>query len=138
MTYNEWSKDEVARRNTVITKLKAQEFSTSEIVEYFNFENMVKNEPNYCPLYATSTKCHDREKLNCFFCGCPYFTYSDKGISQRSQKTVYSKCELNAIKSSEFTTETAIHLDCSNCEIPHRLPFVHANAGKIIKECKDA
>ena len=108
--------------------------TTPQIVDYFDFDNMKQLETSYCGLYADNTKCHDIEKLNCFFCGCPYFAYDDNGLAQSGDKTVYSKCIIDAIKSSEFISDKAIHQDCTNCDIPHRTAFVGRLADKVIKE----
>jgi len=134
MTYTEWETYDNNRRKLIINKLQAQGKSTIEIVDYFDFDNMKNKENNYCDLYKTNTKCHDIEKLNCFFCGCPYFKYDDDGLSLENDKTIYSKCTINAIKGSKFITDTAIHHDCSNCIIPHRPTFVYTKIDKYIKE----
>lgn len=130
MTYNEWSQDEKIRRAAVITKLKEQGYSTEMIIAYFDYDSMKHNESTYCPLYNLKKKCHDKEDLNCFFCGCPYFVFDDNGIETRDGKTVYSRCSIESTKSATFVTDTAIHLDCSNCEIPHKAAF----AERLIKE----
>lgn len=53
-----------------------------EIIEYFRFENMVKNEPDFCPLYKDNKKCHDMEDLNCYLCACPHFRFDDNGFKK--------------------------------------------------------
>ena len=134
MTYAEWSTDYVTKRSNLITELAKQDYNIEQIINYFDFDNMVANQPTYCGLYASSTKCHNIDKLNCFFCGCPHFTYKDEGTIQPNGRTLYSSCNINAIKGSEFITDGAVHQDCSNCEIPHRPNFAHINAPKVIKE----
>ena len=132
MTYSEWKIDEDIRKGILITKLQSQGKTTAEIVGYFDFDNMKEQEPDYCPLYLTSTKCHNIEKLNCFFCGCPHFEYNDDGIYTQQGKTVYSKCTINAPKGAGFLTDKAVHQDCSNCNIPHKPDFIRKEASQYI------
>lgn len=134
MTYTEWAADEAVRKSELVKKLQAQNKSAAEIVAYFDFENMAKEEPLYCPLYSTNTKCHPIEKLNCFFCGCPYFVYDDNGIAVAQEKTVYSTCTINCTKGSKFHTDTAIHQDCSKCTVPHEPIFAYTKAPLYMKE----
>ena len=54
-----------------LNQLKLEDKTTDEVIEYFKFENMVKNEPDFCPLYKDNKKCHDMEDLNCYLCACP-------------------------------------------------------------------
>ncbi len=117
MTYEEWEQAHEIKRDNIVQKLSG--LSVEEITDYFSYDNMVKAEPNFCGLYAQNKKCHDMQDLNCYNCGCPYFQYDDKGLSKKGTATVYSKCTINAKESAEFKTEDAIHLDCSNCTIPH-------------------
>lgn len=131
MTYKEWEQAHEIKRDNIVQKLSG--LPTKEIVDYFSYDNMLKAEPNFCRLYAQKIKCHDRNDLNCFFCGCPYFIYDDNGLAVKDGKIVFSICHINAIKGSEFITENAIHQDCSNCELPHRLPFAYREAKEIIR-----
>ena len=137
MTYKEWADSEALRKGQIILKLQGQGKSVVDIVDYFDYENMVVMEPNYCGLYRDCIKCHDVEELNCFFCGCPYFKFDDKGLTKRKDKVVYSTCVIDAIKGVEFVTENAIHQDCTDCSIPHRKEFVYREAQKIIKVVKE-
>ena len=136
MTYTEWEQDNLINRTTLVKRLLADGLITSEIIDYFKFDNMVTNEPSYCGLYTTNTKCHDTDDLNCFFCGCPHFVFNDNGLKQLHNRTLYSSCKINSVKGSEFISDQAIHQDCTNCIIPHRQTFAEINAPKIIKELK--
>ena len=49
MTYEEWFLKQGELHSNVMKKLTNK--SIDEIIEYFKFENMVKNEPDFCPLY---------------------------------------------------------------------------------------
>lgn len=130
MTYSDWHIENETKKSNLISKLEQDGLSNAETVDYFDFDNMIEKEPLYCGLYATNTKCHDIDKLNCFFCGCPYFIYDDTGLEQIKTKTLYSKCSINAIKGSQFISDDAIHHDCTNCDIPHRPSFAHRTAFK--------
>jgi len=35
--------------------------SDDEIIKYFSYDNMVKNELDFCPLYKDNKKCHNIE-----------------------------------------------------------------------------
>ena len=120
MTYLEWFENHAKKHSQIIKKLKGK--SKQEIIEYFKFENMVKNEPNFCPLYQKNRKCHDLEYLNCYFCGCPYFRFLPN-----ASKGKVSYCSIDS-KYASFTKGTEkIHLDCSNCKVPHTKGFVSKN-----------
>jgi len=80
---------------------------------------MVTAEPDFCGLYTTKTKCHDMPELNCYSCGCPYFIFDDQGLEHKDGKVVYSKCTINAKEGATFESAEAIHMDCSNCTVPH-------------------
>jgi len=92
------------------------------IVEYFDYDNMAKEESEFCPLYATCTKCHKTEKeFNCYLCGCPYFRESDdKPFSVNENGTkVMSICSINAKNAGTFIQDGVQQCDCTNCLIPH-------------------
>lgn len=78
MTYEEWFLKQGELHKNVMKKLTNK--SIDEIIEYFKFENMVKNEPDFCPLYKDNKKCHDMENLNCYLCACPNFRFKDEGF----------------------------------------------------------
>jgi len=138
MTYKEWDDSNATLKTQLILKLQGQNKSIEEIVSYFDFDNMIIHEPTFCGLYATNTKCHNLETLNCFFCACPHFKYDDKGLVKKADKTIYSTCKINAIKGSEFISENAIHQDCTKCDIPHRPYFAYRSATKYTKEFNEA
>ncbi len=123
MTYNEWEDDNKIKKDNIITKLQEQGKTTKEIIDYFDFDNMVENEPLYCLLYETNSKCHNIE-LNCFFCGCPYFEHNN----------LESSCTINAPLGTEFMSYGITHQDCTYCDIPHKPFFVHSMAPKYIEK----
>jgi Zn-finger protein len=115
MTYIEWIEEHKNKHNAILEKLKGK--NKEEIAEYFSYENMKINEPDFCPLYKENKKCHDMEKLNCYFCACPYFDFKDK-------EKLVSYCTIDSKYGSFFESKNAIHQDCSNCLIPHKKEFV--------------
>ena len=75
MTYEEWFLQQGELHASVMKKLINK--TNDEVIEYFKFENMVNNEPDFCPLYKENKKCHDMEDLNCYLCACPNFRFDD-------------------------------------------------------------
>lgn len=119
MTYTEWFDAHAKKHKEIVDKLLAKNFSQEQIIEYFEFENMVEKEKEFCLLYATNTKCHDLKKLNCYMCACNHFRFNDNGIKKVNNKVLYSFCSIEAKNGSTFVSEDAIHQDCTNCTIPH-------------------
>lgn len=117
MTYLEWYTSHGNKHAKIMQKLK--HLSDEEIITYFRFENMVKHEPDFCPLYAENKKCHEMENLNCYLCACPHFRFSDKGLHKQGKKTIYSTCAIDAKEGGVFESDTAIHQDCTKCLLPH-------------------
>lgn len=134
MTYEEWKIDNETKRKNLIINLYKKGKPPEKIIEYFVYENMQKAEPTFCGLYMDNTKCHDTNDLNCFFCGCPYFIFSDSGIDKIEDKTLFSKCEINAKQGAQFISDESIHHDCTGCEIPHKSSFAKKNGISIINE----
>ena len=118
MTYIQWFESHAQKHEAIMKTLT--HLSDAEVIEYFLFENMQKKHPDFCPLYAENKKCHEMDELNCYFCACNHFRFSDEGLSEENGRTRYSLCHINAKESRDFISEDAIHLDCSNCQIPHK------------------
>ncbi|MCK5293773.1 MAG: hypothetical protein KAJ49_03905 [Arcobacteraceae bacterium] len=119
MKYITWIKNHSLKHKNIINKLS--HLSDDEIIEYFDFDNMVKKEPNFCPLYKENKKCHDIKKLNCYLCACPLF---------RLNKTK-SYCKIDSkYGSSKKGKDGFIHQNCSNCTIPHKIPYIKKNFSK--------
>ena len=116
LSYNKWLKEHIKKKQSILDKLS--NYSNDEIINYFNFNNMVKSEPNFCPLYKDNIKCHDMVKLNCYFCACPYFeVQADKSI-----------CTIDAKDGSSIVSKDGyVHQDCSKCTIPHKIDFIKKN-----------
>lgn len=138
MTYSQWFEMQGNLHAKVMEKLKGK--TQDEIVKYFRFDNMVKNEPDFCPLYKDNKKCHDYEDLNCYLCACPNFRFKEEGFDKVDGKTVYSSCSINSKKGGQFVGEDYIHHDCSACVIPHKDRYIKKNYSEnwfeIMKDVK--
>lgn len=106
---------------------KLKDKSVDEVIEYFRFDNMVKNEPDFCPLYEENKKCHDYEKLNCYLCACPNFRFNDDGFEVQEGRTLFSYCNINSKDGDQFLGEDYIHQNCSGCLVPHREKYIKKN-----------
>ena len=123
MTYEEWFLKQGELHANVMKKLINK--TNEEVIEYFKFENMVKNEPDFCPLYKDNKKCHDMEDLNCYLCACPNFRFKDEGFSKTEDgKTLYSVCSINSKDGDQYIGEDYIHQNCSGCVVPHRAKYI--------------
>ncbi len=122
MSYSRWFKEHGDKHRVILEKLK--DLDDDEIIKYFRFDNMVKNEPDFCPLYKDNKKCHNIELLNCYLCACPNFRFSDSGFGKQSSKTVYSYCHINSKDGDRFETDSDIHQDCSKCLVPHDEAYI--------------
>ena len=118
MTYMQWFEAHAKKHQAIMKTLT--HLSDDEVIDYFIYENMQKKHPDFCPLYADNTKCHEMEKLNCYFCACNHFRFSDEGLNKEGNKIIYSNCDIDAKEGKRFESENAIHQDCSDCLIPHK------------------
>ncbi|MDB2405689.1 hypothetical protein N9W00_02010, partial [Arcobacteraceae bacterium] len=71
MSYLSWHEEHSQKHKEIIEKIS--HLSDEQIIEYFSFENMKVNEPDFCVLYKQNKQCHDMENLNCYLCACPNF-----------------------------------------------------------------
>ena len=115
MTYTAWRSDFFNRRDTLQRRLEQSGLSPAEVVSYFNYDNMRIAEPDFCPLYALNTKCHDMSKLNCYLCACPHFVCSDEPLFAYT----YSVCSINSRHATTFTYDNCVHCECTHCTLPH-------------------
>jgi len=122
MTYLEWFEAHAKKHEAIMETLT--HLSDEEVIDYFVYENMQQKHPDFCPLYADNTKCHDMDELNCYFCACMHFRFSDAGLTKERAKTRYSLCSIEAKEACDFVSDEAIHLDCSGCLIPHKKSVV--------------
>ena len=122
MSYTKWYEAHGKKHQAIMSKLT--HLSDDEVITYFRFDNMVKNEPDFCPLYKENKKCHEMEELNCYLCACPYFRFDDKGIKSLEDKTLYSTCSIDSKDGSQFIMDDSIHQDCTACLVPHREAYI--------------
>ena len=138
MGYNDWFDNHAIKHKKIVDKLVQKSFTKEQIIEYFDFENMKKEEVKFCPLYAKDKKCHDMESLNCYLCACPNFRFSEDGLGNYNEFKILSKCDIHNGK--EFAGKGVIHQDCSQCSVPHHKAYVkkHFNLDwlEIMKDCK--
>ena len=126
MTYEEWFIQQGNLHANVMKKLTDK--SVDEVIEYFKFENMLKNEPDFCPLYKDNKKCHDMEDLNCYLCACPNFRFKMEGFEKTDDgKTLFSVCSIKSRDGSQFIGDDYIHQNCSGCIVPHRAKYIKKN-----------
>ena len=118
MTYIEWFESHANKHEEIMKTLT--HLSDDDVIDYFIYENMQEKHPDFCPLYEQNKKCHDMEELNCYFCACNHFLFSDDGLEKKDNKTVYSLCKIDAKEGRIFESDNAIHQDCSACLIPHK------------------
>lgn len=139
MSYSSWLAEHAAKHKKIVEKLLQKEFTKEQIIDYFDFENMVKEEPDFCPLYAEHKKCHDMEQLNCYLCACPYFRFNDEGFEKVEEKTKYSFCDIDSKDGRAGVYGDAIHQDCSGCHVPHHRAYVRKHFDfdwkKIMNKC---
>lgn len=123
MTYLSWHEEHSKKHKKIVDKLS--HLSDDELIEYFDFDNMVQKESNFCLLYATNEKCHKIEKLNCYLCACPHFRVGEKS----------STCDIKSRNGASFTSPDGfIHQDCSGCTIPHKVGYIKKNFSRNWKE----
>ena len=117
MSYGSWFKEHGKKHREIIERLS--HLSDDELIEYFRFDNMVKNEPKFCPLYAKNQKCHNIKELNCYLCACPNFRFNDNGFKKIGAKTLFSICSIDSKDGVQYISKEAIHQNCAGCFVPH-------------------
>ena len=124
MSYASWVQEHYKKHKKIVQKLLKHGYDKERIIEYFDFDNMVKNEIDFCPLYKENKKCHDLEELNCYLCACPNFRFNDEGIDKVDGKTRYSLCSIDSKNGKAGVFGGVIHQDCSGCSVPHTKEYV--------------
>jgi len=139
LTYTSWFDAHATKHKKIVTKLLVKNYTNEQIVEYFDFDNMLIKEPDFCLLYKDSKKCHDMEKLNCYLCACPHFRFDDKGIKKIGENTQFSICDIDSKHGSQGLYSDRIHQDCSKCQIPHHASYILKHFDlewtKIMQDC---
>ena len=140
MGYNDWLLQHAKKHKAIVEKLLQKGYDQEGIIEYFDYDNMAKNEVDFCPLYTQEKKCHDIEELNCYLCSCPNFRFNDVGIDKIDGKTRYSFCSINSKEGRAGVYGEKIHQDCSGCGVPHSKEYVKKHFDydwmKIMKGCR--
>lgn len=93
--------------------------NVKDIIDSWDFENMKKQNPEWCICYEEDKKCHKIERLNCFFCYCPEY---DRTFPE-------GKCKIDSPDGKYIETANGRILDCSDCTFPHK----RENAVKFIE-----
>ena len=122
MSYKKWFDAHAQKHQAIMNRLT--HLSDEEVIVYFRFENMLKNERDFCPLYAENKKCHDTAELNCYLCACPNFRFNDQGFTREGEQTLFSTCSIESPEGDRFTSDTAIHQNCTGCIVPHRESYI--------------
>jgi len=122
MSYSTWFQTHGEKHRAIMDKLST--LSDEEVITYFRFDNMVKNEPYFCPLYKDNKKCHDMPELNCYLCACPNFRFKDEGFKQIENKTLFSTCDIDSKDGSQYINDDAIHQNCAGCLVPHHEAYI--------------
>ncbi len=118
ISYSVWFKQHGEKHKEIVDKLIKNNYNQNKIIEYFEYENLKKNEPNFCPLFAQNKKCHNIQNLNCYFCGCPNFRFDDNS----------SYCAINSKDGAKIISQNnKIHQNCINCMIPHHKEYIEKN-----------
>jgi len=124
MAYSDWFNKHNEKHKKIVEKLIEKAYSKEQIIDYFDFENMKKEEIDFCPLYAKDKKCHDIESLNCYLCACPNFRFKDEGIKKVESATQFSFCAIESKDGRQGVYGEKIHQDCSKCSVPHHREYV--------------
>jgi len=123
MSYHSWHEEHSQKHKKIIEKIS--HLSDEEIIEYFSFENMKVNEPDFCVLYKENKQCHDMENLNCYLCACPNFRVGKSS----------STCSINSKDGGSIeSSDGFIHQDCSKCTVPHKVDYIKKNFDRSWKE----
>lgn len=140
MSYGEWFEQHANKHKKIVDKLLSRGYTKEQIIDYFDFENMVKEEPLFCPLYKDNKKCHEMQELNCYLCACPNFRFDDNGMEKIDGKTKYSFCAIDSKEGRQGIYGDKIHQDCSKCTVPHHKEYVQKKFEldwkEIMKACK--
>jgi len=122
MSYSSWFQAHGEKHKEIIKKLT--HLTDDEIIQYFHFDNMVKKEPNFCPLYKDNKKCHDNKNLNCYFCACPNFRFKDDGFKVIEEQTLFSYCSIDSKDGTQYKSQNSIHQNCAGCFVPHSEAYI--------------
>jgi hypothetical protein len=134
MAYIDWFLAHAQKHKDIVDKLLSKGLTKSEIIEYFEYNNLKSKEPDFCILFAKDKKCHDIDSLNCYLCACPNFRFDD------SATKIKSYCSIECPNSRTVGKEIK-HNDCSNCLLPHETKYIDKKFDtdwiKIMEKCNE-
>lgn len=140
MTYSQWFTMHGNKHRELTQRLLGEGLVREEIIAYFRFENMAEKEKDFCELYATQTKCHEMENLNCYLCACPNFRFT-QNPPLKEGKLIHSHCSIESKDGAVFEHENNIHQDCSGCIVPHHESYISKHFDiewlQVMKECEE-
>lgn len=140
MTFKSWKDEHITKIMDIVRENSS--LPVHELIDVFDYNNMKAQYPTFCPLYQADTKCHDMDDLNCLFCACPYFRFSDKkplGTTMAGD-SIMSECTVNSRFRNSFTVDNIVQCDCSECTVPHTKEFTvkHVKQYLDIDELNDS
>ena len=65
MKFSKWTSGHKSKLETIIENILDK--SVSDIIDYFEFDNMKDKESDFCPLYRTFTKYNTPKKQTTFY-----------------------------------------------------------------------
>ncbi|KIM11946.1 MAG: hypothetical protein KU37_03605 [Sulfuricurvum sp. PC08-66] len=122
MTYLAWYEAHAQKHSALVALLIEKGLDEEAIIAYFDYDNMVEKEPDFCLLYTQGKKCHEMEHLNCYLCACPNFRFDDAGLKRQGPYTIASQCSIGNGKT--YGHDGIVHQDCSNCTVPHHTSYI--------------
>ena len=123
-----------SRSARLIRKLKRRGLSEREILDFFIYDNLVRSEKRFCPLFASGQKCHilSGDRLNCLGCYCPHFELT---VEEKGNETECGRCSVGSPAAQRFSSDGKVKiLDCSMCVIPHQA----SSALKALRSYRDS
>jgi hypothetical protein len=122
LTYAQWFQSHGQKHFALVSKLSQNGFDAQAIIKYFRYENLSKSNPDFCPLFATNRRCHDSDKLNCYFCGCPNFRFVTN-----PNEHIQSFCAIDSSDGGKICYKNQLHQDCTHCFVPHDEEYILQN-----------
>lgn len=119
MSYKKWFDSHEKKHKLIVDKLLEKNYTQTEIVEYFRWENIKESNKDFCPLFKDDKKCHDIKNLNCYLCACPNFRFDDDAQTEKSI------CSINSKNGKLLESNGVIHQDCTECILPHKERFIN-------------
>jgi hypothetical protein len=134
MAYITWYQTHAKKHKDIVDKLLQKEYTKGQIIDYFEYNNLISYEPDFCRLFSKGKKCHNIEPLNCYLCACPNFRFDD------SATTIKSYCSIECVKGKQVGKDIKHH-DCSDCLLPHEIKYISkhfdTNWSKIMEKCNE-